>query len=116
MGAEISWLFEVTVKPGKRVELEAAIAELVQVADGEPGTLGYQWSIDEDGMAAVRERYADSDAAFAHLRAFEENWQERVLTMVEPIRTTVWGEPSEELRAELGDGARFHTELGGFAR
>jgi hypothetical protein len=35
--------------------------------------------------------------------------------MIEPIRTTVWGEPSEELRAELGAEARFHTALGGFA-
>lgn len=116
MSTEISWLFEARVKSGKRAELEGTIDELVRVADGEPGTLGYEWSIDEDGEAAVRERYADSGAALAHLRAFEENWQERVLTMIEPTRTTVWGEPSGELRAELGAGTRFHTALGGFAR
>jgi quinol monooxygenase YgiN len=82
MGDEISWLFEARVKPGKRAELEQAIAELVRVADGEPGTLGYEWSIDGNGEAAVRERYADSGAALTHLRAFEANWLERMLTLI----------------------------------
>lgn len=86
------------------------------MAEGEPGTLGYEWSIGEDGEAAVREHYADAEAALTHLRGFEENWQERLLALIEPTRTTVWGEPSEELRSALGEGTRFHTPLGGFTR
>lgn len=116
MGDEISWVFEARVKPGKRAELEEAIGELVKVAEGEPGTLGYRWSVDGDGEAAVREHYASSEAALTHLRGFEQNWLERMLTMIEPIGTTVWGEPSDELRAELGPEASFHTALGGFGR
>jgi quinol monooxygenase YgiN len=116
MADQISWIFEARVKPGKRAELEEAIAGLVQVADGEPGTLGYQWSIDEDGGAAVREHYADSAAALAHLQGFKRDWLERMLTLVDPIGTTVWGDVSPELRTELGEGTSFHTELGGFAR
>jgi quinol monooxygenase YgiN len=116
MGDEVFWLFEARVKPGKRAEFEETVAELVQVADGEPGTLGYQWSVDEEDGAVVREHYASSEAALTHLRGFEENWLDRMLTLVEPIGTTVWGDPSEELRAELGDGTSFHTALGGFSR
>lgn len=115
MGGEISWLFEARVRPGKLAELEEAVADLVRVAESEPGTLGYRWSIDED-QAALRERYADSAAALTHLRGFKRDWQDRLLTSIEPLGTTVWGDPSEELRAELGPETSFHTPLGEFTR
>jgi quinol monooxygenase YgiN len=116
MGDEVPWMFEARAKPGKRAALEEAIADLVELSGGEPGTPAYEWSIGEDGAAASRERYVDSNAALDHLRGFEENSLERMLTLIEPGRTTVWGKAGDDLWVELGEDAGFQAVIGGFVR
>jgi hypothetical protein len=86
--------------------------------DQEPGVLGYERYVSGDGTVVhALERFADSAAAAAHLRAFGERFAGRFLGMVERRRFTVYGSPSAEVRAVLdGFGATYLGPLGGFQR
>jgi quinol monooxygenase YgiN len=118
MGEQISWLLEATVKPGRLDDLEALMAELVEVAEGEPGVLVYEWSISgDDRTIHVYERFADSGAVSPHVAAFREAYEERFLAAVEPSRMVVYGSPSDEARETLsGFEPGYMAPLGGFAR
>ncbi len=118
MSDQVSWLLELAVKPGELDNLRALMAEMVESTQGEPGTLAYEWSIDEGGgVVHVYERYADSAAVMAHLGTFGKRFADRFLGAVGPTRFTVFGTPSAELRAALdGFGATYLQPFGGFAR
>lgn len=117
--SEISWLFDVTVKPDSQDALKELIAEMATAAEAdEPETLTYEWVISVDGNTAqVYERYADCDAALLHLASFNENFADRLMALVEPTGMTVYGEPSEALRKELsGADPVYMHEVAGFNR
>jgi quinol monooxygenase YgiN len=45
---QVSWLLEMTVKPGELDNLKALIKEMVESTRAEPGALNYQWCISDD--------------------------------------------------------------------
>jgi quinol monooxygenase YgiN len=92
--------------------------ELVAGARAEPGTLGYEWYLSEDGGTVhVYERYANSEATIAHNAAFAERFADRFVAAVEPTRFTVYGDPSPAAREILdGFGATYLAAWGGFSR
>lgn len=118
MDGQVSWVVEVAVRPGALDSLRDLMEELAAGARAEPGTLGYEWYISDDGGTVhVCERYADSEATIAHNRVFAERWAERFLAAVEPTRFTVYGNPSAAARAVLdGFGATYLAAWGGFSR
>lgn len=118
MGDPVAWLVELAVKPGQLDRLRALTQEMVEATRDEPGVLIYERFISADGTSVhLYERYADSAAALAHLRAFGHRFAGRFLALVERTRFTVYGTPSAEVKTVLdGLGATYLGPFGGFAR
>ena len=118
MNGEVSWVFEVAVKPGKIDGLRALMEEMVESTRAEPGALVYEWFVsDDEGVVVLYERYADSAAALTHSDAFAAKFAGRFMDLVDPIRFTVLGTPSDEVKAALSRPGRvFLQPFGGFAR
>ena len=118
MGDRVSWVLEVAVKPGQLDAFRALMQEMVEATRAEPGALGYEWFVSEDGgVVHLNERYAGSAAALAHLATFGEKFAGRFLASVDPTRLTVMGSPSDEVQVALsGFGPTYLRPFGGFAR
>lgn len=117
MGDEVSWVVELTVKPGQLDNFRTLTGEMVEATRREPGALSYQRFVSEDGETVhVYERYADSAAAVLHLRTFESRFGRRFQEMVDRKRFTVFGIPTGELRAMLDRfEAAYCPPFGNFA-
>jgi quinol monooxygenase YgiN len=117
MGDEVSWHVELSVNPGELANFRALTAEMVESTRVEGGVLIYERFISDDGKAVhVYERYANSAAALAHLRAFGKEFRARFVGMVDRKQFTVYGTPSEELKGMLdGFGATYLRRFGGFS-
>lgn len=117
MSTEISWVFEAAVKPDAVDEYRALAREIS--ADNqatEPGQRVFEWFIDGQDVH-IYERYQDSAAATTHVQRFVENFAERFLSMCTPTRMSVYGEPSDELKAAIaGFSPRYLEPLAGHAR
>jgi quinol monooxygenase YgiN len=118
MGAQISWVLEVAVKPGQLGTVHALMEEMVASTNAEPGALSYEWFIGDDGRAVhLHERYVDSVASLEHLGTFSEWFAGRFLAAVDPTRLTVMGSPSDEVKSALsGLAPTFLRPFGGFVR
>lgn len=114
MGKPIGWVVELAVKPGRLDSFRRLTAEMVEATRRDAGVLAYQRFVSDDGrLVHACERYADADAALAHLQKFAEEFGERFLGMVERVRFTVYGTPSEALRRLLdGFGAVYLKPFG----
>ncbi|HEY1365733.1 MAG TPA: antibiotic biosynthesis monooxygenase family protein [Gaiellaceae bacterium] len=118
MSGHVAWSLELTVKPGRLDELRVLVDDLVESAQGEPGTLMYELSISEDGSVVHSyERFADSDAALAHFARFGENFLQRYLAAVDTTRVVVYGTPSAAVKeATAAFQPTYMQPLAGFAR
>jgi quinol monooxygenase YgiN len=118
MGEQVSWLLELGVKPGKLDELRAVVEEMVESTRAEPGALSYEWFLTDDGATAnVYERYANSEAALAHLATFGQTFAGRLLATVDVTGWTVFGNPSDEARRAMDrSGAAYMGSFAGFVR
>jgi quinol monooxygenase YgiN len=102
MGDQISWYVELAIKPGQLVNFRVLTGEMVRVTRREAGVLAYQRFVSSDNKVIhVYERYANSDAANAHLRIFMNTFADRFQRMVERSRFLVFGNPTAELKATL---------------
>jgi hypothetical protein len=102
MDTQVSWLREGAVRPGRLVAFRALMEEMVASTRGEPGALGYEWVVSDDGgVVHLAERYADSAAALAHLGPFGERFAGRFLAAADPTRFTVMGTPSDAVKAAV---------------
>lgn len=119
MSDTVSWNLQVNVREGQLEDFRALMQEMVSATQAnEPGTLAYEWFLNEDGSAChIYERYSDSAAVMTHLGAFDANFGARFLESVEPTALSVYGEPSADVRGVLdGFGAKYLGPFGGFAR
>jgi quinol monooxygenase YgiN len=118
MSEHVSWLLELAVKPGELDNFKGLVDEMIESTRAEPGTLTYEWSINEDGSVIhLYERFADSGASVAHLSAFGEKFAPQFLAAVDPTRLSVYGTPSDDAKQALGAlGPVYLSPLGGFAR
>jgi hypothetical protein len=77
---------------------------------------GAQWFVDGQDVH-IDERYQDSAAALAHVQRFVQNFASRFLSMCTPTRMSVYGEPSDELKAALtGFNPSYLEPVAGYAR
>jgi quinol monooxygenase YgiN len=118
-GQIVHWLYEVTIKRGQLQSLKDLIAEMVaRTKADEPETLIYTWVVSEDGSTGqVYERYASSVAALTHLATFNRNFADRLGTMVDLARHTVYGHPSAALKQAIADSKPIYFDnVAGFER
>jgi quinol monooxygenase YgiN len=91
----VAWLIELTVRAGSIEALRALTEDMVDSASLEPGVVVYERFISHDHTVVhLYERYADSDAALAHLRNFTATYAEPFLALVDRTRVTVYGTPT----------------------
>jgi quinol monooxygenase YgiN len=117
MGTEISLVLEVTVKPDALDEFVALIREAVADDEAaEPGLLTLECFIDGQDVHFY-ERCQDSAAALTHNQRFVENYASHLITLCTAGRVTVYGEPSDELKAAPATASpRYLAPVAGFAR
>ena len=86
------------IKEGKLEEFKRLLPVLIStVKEKDPGTLNYDWYLNEDSMeCAVLETYADSQAVLAHAGNVGEHLQ-KVLEVAD-LSLELYGNPSEELK------------------
>jgi quinol monooxygenase YgiN len=119
MSKTVYWVLELSVRPGALPDLKDLMKEMVAATAGnEPGTLNYEWTLDEEGRAChIFERYADSSAVMAHLATFGEKFSDRFMSLVEPTRIVLYGNPDEQVKGALADlNPVVMTPIGGFSR
>ena len=116
--SKVSYVVEFTINDGKLEEFKAKSASYIEaVKANEPGTLGYQWFLAEDGKRClVHEVFRDSAALMAHLELVGPTLPN--LLAIAPItRVEVLGSASGAARAALAQlGAVHCPHLGGFDR
>ena len=116
MSDQVSWAVELALKPGQLENFRMLTGEMVESARREAGVLNYERFVREDGkLVHAYERYANPDAALAHLETFEKNFRRRFLGMVERGRFTVFGTPTDDLKRVLDRfGATYLRPFGDF--
>ena len=118
MSEEVSWHVELAIKPGKLDDLRALTGEMVAATRLEPETLNYQRFVTENGeFLHIYERYANCEAALAHLKNFTARFGERYSALVERRRFVFFGAPSDELRRFLDQfGTVYARPFTGFTQ
>lgn len=118
MKENIAWIFELTLPEGNHIKLKDLMVELVESSMNEPGTLSYEWTLNENvTVCHIHERYADSASAIVHLQTFTEKFAARLLALGAATGFVVYGNPSAELKDALkGFGGTYMAPIGGFNR
>ena len=117
MSDNVFWVVELAIRPGQLQAFKALMNEMVEATQAnEPGALNYEWFISGDGTTChIYERYADSAAVMTHMgnfAAFGERWT----AAVEATGMTLYGTPSDEVKAVFGGTGTLMAPLGGFVR
>jgi hypothetical protein len=117
MSTAISWVFEAAVKPDGLGDYRALAQEISADNEAtEPRQVIFEWFINDHDVH-IYERYTDSAAALSHVERFVANFADRFLSLCTPTRMSVYGEPSDELKAAItGFSPRYFGTLAGHAR
>jgi quinol monooxygenase YgiN len=117
MHSYISCLFKLSIKPEQFAEFEALISRIVTATRQEPGTLVYEYSVnDERSIVHILERY-DAEALVSHVDTTFAPFGERFLELCTITDLTVYGTPDAEIRKRLDPfGAVYMTTFDGFSR
>lgn len=117
MHTEISWQVELTIEPEQFESFRAVTNEMIESTKLEDGVLVYERFLSEDGgKVLIYERYANSEAAVAHLQSFREQFGGVFERLVKRERFLVFGTPSDELKRILSAfDAIFLSRIAGFS-
>ncbi|WP_313515704.1 hypothetical protein [Pseudomonas sp.] len=117
MHPTISCLFSLAIKTEDFPTFKALIAEVVAETRKEPGTLVYEYSVNEEHDSAhILERY-NADAVVSHMDTTFAPFAERFLALCSITGLTVYGTPNAEIRKRLDPfGAVYMTPFDGFSR
>ncbi len=106
------------INPGKIEEFKELAGRMTAGCEcTEPGTLGYEWFVAEDGADCyLNEFYANSEAFLTHIQTIGPKIQD-MLKISPLLEAMVLGNPSPEAREALAAlGARFYSPCVGFTR
>ena len=119
MSKNVYWMLELDLQAGREDDFRALMNEMVEATrENEPGTLGYEWSLSEDGKRChLFEHYANSEATMVHLANFGDKFAARFLDILSPTSFVVYGTPDQQVRDALAAfGASYMQPVGGFTR
>jgi quinol monooxygenase YgiN len=119
MNADVYWILELNIRTGRDNDFRALMKEMVGATHvNEPDTIGYQWSLSADGKTChIFEQYTDSEAVMTHLATFRKKFATRFLEILEPVRFTVYGSPSQEVKDALAaSNPTYMASVGGYIR
>jgi quinol monooxygenase YgiN len=117
MSQPIRWVLVVEILPAQLINFKEVVNDLVADSHEEPGTLGYEWYMNEnDTVCHIYERFENSAAIMAHGATFTKH-VDRFLAACKPIRFEVYGNPTTEARAAIADlKPTYFLHLAGFTR
>jgi quinol monooxygenase YgiN len=119
MSDVVQWVVAFDVKEGQFENFKTVMNDLVSsTRNNEPDTTHYEWfASDDEKHLNLYERYRSSAAAMIHLNTFAEKFAERLLATVDPKGVVIYGSPSNDVVAALGDLAPVvMKQIGGFER
>lgn len=116
MSENIIWVVEGKIKEGERLKFDALMHEMIETVQKEEGTLNYEWTLSDDGLLHVYERYKDANAATTHLPTWG-SFSGRFMEVVEITRFVVFSNLTPELKEAVGGlNPIYMTPIGGFAK
>jgi quinol monooxygenase YgiN len=117
MHPHISCLFTLAIKPGDFPEFKALIGQIVSATKLEPGTLVYEYSVNEDqSVAHILERY-NVESVVSHVDETFAPFGKRFLELCTITSLVVYGTPDAEIRKRLDPfGAVYMAPFDGFSR
>jgi len=118
MREEIYWVVTASLHPGKFEDFKDVVAGLVAETRDEPGSLAYDYSVnDERTVIQVFESYRDSDAVVHHVTKTFPPFAERFTECVAIQGFVVYGVPNAAAREVLdGFGSTYMSPFEGFTR
>ena len=113
----ISWVFEATVKPGSMNEYISMALDISKSCEmEEPGQEIFEWFANDHDVQ-IYERYSNSATALFHVERFVANFATHFLSLCTPTRMSVYGAPSNDLKAALtGFNPRYYAQFAGYVR
>ena len=116
MRQEIYWVVTASVKPGKLAAFKEVVVPLVAATREEPGSLAYDYSIDEtESVVHIFESYRDSQAVVDHVTKTFAPFAEGFGAGVDIEGFVVYGHPDAGAREILdGFGSVYMTPFEGF--
>lgn len=119
MTGHVYWIYQLEIKSGQYEKFATLMQEMIAATEtDEPGTLNYEWSVNDDKtICHVLERFESSDAALVHMGNFGKKFAARFLEVLTPKTMTLYGHPSAKvLQALARVGAVHMPSAGGFSR
>jgi quinol monooxygenase YgiN len=110
---------DLTVNEGQLEEFKSIAKVMIERTRGEPGTLGYEWSLSDDSKRSrLLETYVDAEALLAHFtRPVVREMVPRLAEVCSVDGFEVYGDPGEEAAALIaGFGAEIHQPWLGLNR
>ncbi len=113
----VYWVLVADVKEGQQDALRQLATRFADKTKAEPGALAYEWSLSERGdRLHIYERYADSEAALAHLANVGPVLGD-LMALVTPVRLDCYGRVSDAFREATKDlPMAYYTQFEGFSR
>lgn len=110
-------IFTLSLAPENFPAFKKLVARIVEATSKEPGTLMYEYSVNDDHTVAhIIERYR-ADAVVSHIQETFAPFAEEFLALVKITGLLVYGSPDEATRKLLdGFGAVYMTSFDGFTR
>src|ERR671913_172592 len=117
---QIHFRAEFAIEEGKTEEYKKLVEDMSRMVEAnEPGTLNYQFYIDEsETKCIVNETYANSEAVFVHIAGFaSQTILPKIFRVSKISKHDVYGNPSKELQKVLtGFGSQTYSAFAGFSR
>lgn len=114
MTNNVWWTIEFEVAEGATERLKEIAAELVERTKTEPGSIAYEWALTSEGKLHIHERYADSDAAMAHVANIGPHLGP-LGEITKPLSGDCYGPMSDALKDILsGYPVSFHDVFAGY--
>ena len=118
MRNEIYWVVTCSLHPGKFEEFKGVVAPLVAATKAEPGSLAYDYSVnDDETLVHVFEAWQDSEDVVSHITKVFSQFADDFSACVDFDSFVVYGKPDTAAKEILdGFGSVYMTPFEGFTR